>query len=51
MAPHSVRAPAPDTVARRIAAIVLAARRVAIVDTALDPAKALPAMIKEPATG
>ena len=50
MAPPRVRAPVPDTVALPIAAMVLAARRVAMVDTALDPG-ALPAMIKEPATG
>ena len=44
-------AQAPCTVARALAAIVLAARRVAMADIALDPAKALPALIKEPAKG
>jgi hypothetical protein len=51
IAARRLRAQAPSTVARALAAIVLTARRVAMADIALDPAKALPALIKEPAKG
>ena len=51
IAARRLRAQAPCTVARALAAKVLTARRVAMADIAPDPAKALPALIKEPAKG
>jgi hypothetical protein len=50
-AAHSLGTQAVPTVARAIVAIVLPARRATMANTALDPAKGLPAMIKEPARG
>ena len=50
-AAHSLGTQGVPTVAHATGAIVLPAHRATMADTAPDPAKGLPAMIKEPASG